>query len=59
MNQIDAENKENLEILNNYILQIIEHSSKCQHCAMLHDENVCFLAYECIKNDFYYMKEED
>ena len=50
--------KEN-KIINNYLLEVVKNSYKCQHCSMYHNNNICFFAYDCIKKDFYYYKEED
>ncbi len=57
--------KENLpmtaeeKILNDYLIEVIKHSYRCQHCERCHENELCFFAYDCIKNDFYYYKEED
>ena len=51
-----------IKIINNYLLEVVKNSYKCQHCAhcfMYHNNNICFFAYDCIKKDFYCYKEED
>lgn len=45
--------------LNDYLFQVVQNARKCNHCALRHDDGICFFAYECIKCDFYYYKEED
>jgi len=47
-----------IEIINNYLFEVVKNSYKCQHCFECHN-NICFFAYDCIKRDFYYYKEED
>lgn len=48
-----------MEELNEYLFQVVQNARKCNHCALRHADGICFFAYECIKCDFYYYKEED
>jgi hypothetical protein len=48
-----------IKILNDYLIEVVKNSYKCQHCMMCHSDNTCFFAYDCIKKDFYYWREED
>lgn len=48
-----------MEELNDYLFQVVQNARKCNHCALCHENGICFFAYECIKHDFYYYKEED
>lgn len=56
-------NEEEIKIINNYLLEVVKNNYKCQHCSLCHNDNnnnnICFFAYDCIKKDFYYYKEED
>ena len=49
--------------VNEVLQEIIQNSSKCAHCQLLHlDENekaFCLLAYACLTHDFYYLKDDD
>ena len=57
--------KENLpmtaeeKILNDYLVEVIKHSHRCQHCKCCLKNKLCFFASECIKYDFYYYQEEE
>ena len=48
-----------MEELNEYLLQVVQSTRKCNHCALRHDDGTCFFAYDCIKHDFYYYNEGD
>ena len=47
-----------MKIINNYLLEVVKNNYKCQHCSLCLN-NTCFFAYDCIKKDFYYYKDED
>ena len=39
--------------VNEILGDIIRNSSKCKTCEFYHPEiNICFMAYECVRNDF-------
>lgn len=51
-----------MDILEEYLKEVIKNSYHCQHCAFSHpdeDGYFCYFAYACIKKDFYFQKEED
>lgn len=49
-----------LKFLNAYLEIVIKNSYKCQHCEMYNEKNnSCFLASDCIANDFLYYTEGD
>lgn len=44
--------------LNEYLKEVIANNNKCSQCQRNHC-NICFFAYECIKNNFnFYVKEK-
>lgn len=45
------------QTLQNYILEVIENSSKCATC-VFHNEFDCMFSYDCVKNDFKLWKGE-
>lgn len=49
----DAVKKILYHYADNFLKEIIKNNSKCQNCACYHKElNCCFLAFECVKNNF-------
>lgn len=46
------------KLLNDYLASIVNTSSHCAHCIFNHN-GICFLAYECIKNEYSMYTEED
>ena len=48
-----------IKIINNYLLEVVKNSYKCQHCSMCHNNNICLFAYNCIKKDFYDYKKKN
>ena len=57
---MDKYNQCCLDTLNKYLSEVIKYSYRCAHCALYHPkENVCFFAYECIKNDFNHWTDEE
>lgn len=44
---------------NDLLREIIEHCHYCQHCKhYFKDEPVCYFAYACLTQDFYYHNDE-
>ena len=41
-----------------YFRETIKNNEKCKNCMLKHEDNVCFFAYECIKNNYCYFKLE-
>lgn len=41
-----------IKILDKYLRQVVQNNYKCQHCFCRDDQDFCFWAYECVKNDF-------
>ncbi len=49
-----------IEAINHYLSEVIAHSYKCQHCFLYHPKrNYCLYAYECIKDDYCFYKEDE
>ena len=46
------------KLLNDYLASIVSTSYHCAHCIFNHD-GICFLAYECIKNEYKMYTKED
>ncbi len=49
--------QETQDVLNEYLGEVIFNCDKCQNCSFYHDDNICFFAYECVKNNFNYFKK--
>lgn len=48
------------QILNDYLKEVCKNSYHCQHCTFWHPNGeFCLFAYDCVKNDFNKMTEED
>ena len=47
-----------MEILNEYLQEIISTAHHCAHCKYNHD-GICFFAYICIKQEFSEYNEDD
>ena len=45
------------KVLNEYLTAVVNNSWTCAHCEFNH--GFCFLAFDCVQNDFIYKKEED
>jgi len=45
-----------LQTLNDFLIEIVEHSHYCAHCIYNHSGK-CFFAYNCIKNNFIQFNE--
>lgn len=55
-------NKTSLTILNDYLKEVITNSGHCSHCKYRFETpegSYCFMAYDCIKNDFNRWDEDD
>ena len=37
--------------LEKYLREVIKNDEKCKNCIFKYENNVCFFAYECIKNN--------
>ena len=44
--------------LNEYLRETVKNDEKCKNCMLKHEDNVCFFAYECIKNNHNHFKLE-
>lgn len=38
--------------LNDYLIEVVQHSYRCAHCMLNHNGQFCFFAYDCVRNDF-------
>jgi len=50
-----------MELLNEFLAEVIHNCTKCQHCAFCHmldnETDFCFFAYDCIRENFKLYKE--
>lgn len=37
--------------LDEYLRETVSNDDKCKNCMLRHEDNICFFAYECIKNN--------
>lgn len=37
--------------LDEYLREVVKNDEKCKYCMLRHEDNICFFAYECIKNN--------
>lgn len=44
--------------LDEYLREVIKNDEKCKNCMLKHEDNICFFAYECIRNNHYHFKLE-
>ena len=46
-----------LEILNEYLREVVKNNDYCCHCVLNH-EGICFFASKCVKHNFDYYTDE-
>ena len=45
-------------VLNEYLEEVFKNSDKCKYCVFNHNEEFCFFAYECVKENFSFYKKK-
>lgn len=43
--------------LNAYLMEVVSKCSKCKDCVFRFNPCYCYLAYECIRNDFSHFRQ--
>ena len=44
--------------LDEYLREVIKNDEKCNNCVLKHEDNICFFAHGCIKNNHSHFKLE-
>ena len=42
--------------ISDYLMDVVRKSYRCAHCDLCHCGEICFFAYDCVRNDFAYCK---